>query len=150
MKISRTTETAFISSSSPSSSSSSSTWSSKKQASEIAESVVAFPSISPTIFVHEVHVYVPSDATAESLQAYLSTAEAHAQRACEVIASEHNISDMYWSCHLVDLYKCPFKKAVTVAFQIGFSSTTMPLSRNQADAARELFEKELPKKLGLM
>lgn len=113
----------------------------------VIESLALSPSIAAPIFVHEVHVYLPHGV---DLQNYLIIVEESAQRACSAIADEHSFSDSYWSCHLVDLYKCPFKQEVTVAFQVGYSSTSVPLSREQADKARVVFEVELPKKLNLV
>ena len=100
-------------------------------------------SIEPPAYFHEVHLYI--DHTLPNL----FELERKVRMVCQQILAERGQSDVYWSCQLVDVYRCRDTMDLSVAFQCGYSSVTRVLSRRDADQVRSVMETELPIRLNL-
>ena len=118
-------------------------------------------SIQPPVYLHEVHVYLDNLAHIDLIQL-----EQQAKDACIHICQQYTLECFYLSCDIVDIYTFTtnttdtnntasdstnsttstdtYTEYVTVAFQVCFRSSTLALSRAQADLIRGLVETALP------
>lgn len=97
-----------------------------------------------SFYLHEVHLLhntIYSDYFAFELKV---------QQIARQISEEYNFSEALWCVDLVDVYQSPNScPGVSHAFQIGYYSYSMPISRCLADEFRLIIESELPKRLEL-
>ena len=127
-------------------------------------------SIQPPVYLHEVHVYLDNLEHIDLIQL-----EQQAKDACIHICQQYRLEDFYLSCDIVDVYTFTtntsntvnntnsttgdstnsttstdtYTEYVTVAFQVCYRSSTLALSRAQADLIRGLVETALPIALNL-